>query len=83
MSPSERPSNDNQGALPEREPGLFSTRQRAIESTFSLCVIAALIAFSYSVLDAAHWKGVGITLGIAVVGMTIAAIYRLIVYGRA
>lgn len=85
MQPTERPRNDNwnpaDGEPPE--PGLFSTRKRAIESTFALAVIALLIGFMLTVLDVAHWRILGALLGIGCLGMLVAAIWRRIVYGRA
>lgn len=85
MQPTERPRNDNwnpaDGEPPE--PGLFSTRKRAIESTFALTVIALLIWFMLAVLDAAHWRTFGVLFGIGCLCIFAAAIWRRIIYGRA
>ena len=81
MAPNDRPANEN--GEPVREPGLFSTRKRAIESTLSLTGLAAGVAFMFAVLDAAHWATFGLVLGVSVVCMVIAALYRLVVHGRA
>lgn len=85
MEPTERPRNDNwnpaHGDPPE--PGLFSTRKWAIESTLSLIGLAVLWGAAFLWLDGAHWRLVGTVIAVAFVGMLIAGIYRLIVHGRA
>lgn len=83
MTPSEPPSDDNAGTLPEREPGLFSTRKRAIESTLSLCGIAAIYSFGYSYLSPESWRGMWLTIGGIFLVSLVAALYRRVVYGRA
>jgi fatty acid desaturase len=85
MQPTERPRNDNwnpaDGEPPE--PGLFSTRKRAIESTLSLIGLAVIWGAAFLWLSGTQWLGLAITLAVAFVGMLIAGIYRLIVHGRA
>ncbi|HEV2542912.1 MAG TPA: hypothetical protein VGU70_09175 [Methylobacterium sp.] len=85
MQPTERPRNDNwnpaHGDPPE--PGLFSTRKRAIESTLSLIGLFFIFAMMVLILDAKHWWIFAAVLAVSFVGMLIAGIYRLIVHGRA
>ncbi|MDV2988463.1 UNVERIFIED_CONTAM: hypothetical protein Q9R58_29720 [Methylobacteriaceae bacterium AG10] len=85
MQSSERPRNDNWNPAhgDPSEPGLFSTRKRAIESTFALAVIAVIWGSAFFWLDGAHWRLVGTVIAVSFVGMLIAGIYRLIVHSRA
>lgn len=80
MSPPNRPANENKKL---GEPGYLSPRGKRIETVLSLIGIALLISFALAVLDANRWIAVGLTIGIASVFIIGAALWRLIVYGRA
>jgi len=84
MQPTERPRNDNwnpaDGDPPE--PGLFSTRKRAIESTFALAVIAVWAVCAWLYLGPKGWLSLGIGVAVVIVVAFARAAYRLIVHGR-
>lgn len=80
MPPDNRPTNDNQ---PTRKGGLFSTRVQTIETLLSgtgLLIGAGLI---WTFAKPSDWRAIGIIMGTAIVCMLVAAVWRLIVTGRA
>ncbi|MCJ2023106.1 hypothetical protein [Methylobacterium sp. J-067] len=79
MTPPE-PANDER---PPLWPGLSKRADERFWLWFSLAVIACGIAFMLAVLDARHWVSFGITIGIASFFIIGAALWRLVVYGRA
>jgi len=80
MSPSERPSNDNEGAPVLWEDTPLGKR---VFGVVSVVVLALIYGGGYLYLSPEKWQGMWIVIGLAVVGMVVAAIYRLIVYGKA
>lgn len=77
------PTNDNGWRPGDPEPGLFSTRKRAIESMFAGLFLIVGMGFAWWDMDSSH-RGTALwLLGISVAGMIVAALYRLIRHGRA
>lgn len=74
------PTNDNP---PPRKPGYFNTPRNAAESLFSLAGLGVIYVSGYLYLSPGQWRGMWLTIGVAVVFMFATAAYRLIRHGRA
>lgn len=80
MSHDSGPANENKKL---GEPGYLSPRGQRIETVLSLIGLAILWGSAAHWLNSRQWIGIGLTIGIASVFLVGAAVYRLIVYGRA
>lgn len=80
MSPPDRPANENKKL---GEPGYLSPRGQRIETVLSLIGIAVIWGAAVLWLNSQQWIGLGVTIGLASIFIIGAALWRLIVYGRA
>lgn len=82
MTPDHRPTNDNQSPA-QAERWEETPQGRRVMNVVSAVVIVIIWGSALLWMDAAHWRAFGIIMGVAIVCMLVAAIWRLIVTGRA